>query len=90
MNRLGSKMPALRGLEMKLDMMNTLKPELRSLVDDITRITDTSDMARAKEGGREIKRMLSAQGRKIEEEWDQKATEVWGREAGHVFARTTH
>lgn len=52
MNKLGGKMPALRSLEMKLDMMNELKPELKSLVDDVTKITDSSDMIKAKEGGR--------------------------------------
>lgn len=56
-------MPALRGLESKLDMMHKLKPELKSLVDDINQITDTSDLARAREGGRAIKRMLTNQGR---------------------------
>lgn len=62
MNRLGGHMPALRGLEMKLDMMHELKPELKSLADDISRITDSSDMVQARAGGQEIKRMLSAQG----------------------------
>lgn len=62
MNRLGSKMPAIRGLEKKLDLMNELKPELGSLINDINKITDTSDLVRARQGGAEIKRMLSAQG----------------------------
>jgi len=60
MDRLGGTLPALKTLESKLDLMNQLKPELKSLVDDINSITDTSDLSRAKEGGRAIKRMLTS------------------------------
>jgi len=74
---------------MKLDMMHSLQPELKGLVDDITRITDPVDMAKARAGGEEIKRMLSAQGQKIEEEWNAKAKEVWGGD-GHVFSDSAH
>lgn len=74
---------------MKLDMMHSLQPELKGLVDDITRITDPVDMAKARAGGEEIKRMLSAQGQKIEEEWNAKAQEVWGGD-GHVFSDSAH
>ena len=88
MNRLGSKMPVLRGLEAKLDLMHELKPELKSLVNDITRITDSSDLARAREGGRRIKRMLSAQGRQIEEEWNRRTSDLWGDELGKTIALT--
>lgn len=58
MNRIGSKMPVLQNLETKLNMMNNLKPELKSLVNDISRITDTSDIEQARAGGRQIRRML--------------------------------
>ena len=59
MNKLGGTLPALRGLESKLDMMRQLKPEIRSLANDINSITDTTDLARARQGGGAIKRMLT-------------------------------
>lgn len=89
MNRLGSKLPALKGLEMKLDLMHELKPELSSLANDITRITDPSDLRQAREGGRAIKRMLDAQGRQIEEEWNRKTADLWGVDEGKVISSST-
>ena len=44
MDRLGSKVPTLKQYEKKLDVMNELKPELKDIVSDINKITDTSDV----------------------------------------------
>jgi len=44
MDRLGSKVPTLKQYEVKLDIMNELKPELKDIVNDINKITDTSDV----------------------------------------------
>lgn len=63
MNKLGSKMPVLRGLEKKLDLMNELKPELRSLANDISSIADPTDVVQARQGREEVRRMLNDQSR---------------------------
>jgi len=89
MNRLGAKMPALKELEVKLDLMRELKPELKSLANDITRLTDTSDLVKARQGGKQIKKMLSAQGKQIEEEWNKRIEDVWGFSEGKTISAST-
>lgn len=51
MNVLGSKIPAIQSMEKKIDSMKSLDPELKSLADEISAITDMSDMEAAEEGG---------------------------------------
>lgn len=72
MDRLGSKVPTLKQYEVKLDIMNELKPELKDIVSDINKITDTSDVEEAKRGGEMIKKALTEQGNQIEDEWAHK------------------
>lgn len=72
MDNLGSKIPTINGLGKKLDMMNELHPELKSLVKDITAITDMRDMEEAKVGGQAIKKVLDLEGKAVEREWVKK------------------
>ena len=65
MNVLGSKIPAIQSMEKKIDSMKSLDPELKSLADEISAITDMSDMEAAEEGGQAIKTVLKAEGDKL-------------------------
>ncbi len=58
MKTLGSKIPAVQNLRHKVDLMNELNPELKSLIREIDDITDMSDMKVAKKAGKIIKAAL--------------------------------
>lgn len=58
MKKIVDKIPALEKLEDKYTVMKDMTPELKELNKDLDSITDMSDMATAREGGKLIKRIL--------------------------------
>jgi hypothetical protein len=66
MKNLGSKIPAVQNLRHKVDLMNELNPELKSLIREIDDITDMSDMKIAKKAGKIIKNALDKKTKAIE------------------------
>jgi len=58
---IAAKVPTLDALEHKLDLMNDLHPELKSLVRDLNDITNFEDMTEARKGGEVIKKALEKQ-----------------------------
>ena len=58
MKTLGSKIPAVQNLRHKVDLMNELNHEFKSLIRKIDDIFDMSDMKVAKKAGKIIKAAL--------------------------------
>ena len=65
MDVIGSKVPALKKMDEKIAKMRALDPELKAIVDDISEITNMSDMEAAKEGGNAIKKILDVESDKL-------------------------
>ena len=56
---IAARVPVLKVLEGKLDMMHDLHPELKSIASDLDDITDFSDMRAARHSGDYLKHMLN-------------------------------